>query len=531
MRYLVSGKEMKEIDRRSIEDFGIPSLVLMERAALETAKEAEKLLGGRETDEPGMKAMSAAETDSQKSVRGTVCSVCGFGNNGADGVAAARMLFLRGFYVSILLPAADGHMSSEMKIQLEIAKKLGIPVYTLDEFIPGVCSVIIDAVFGIGLTRPVEGAYADLIAFMMEQKEEHGAKIVSVDMPSGISSETGAVLGCAADADVTVTFGEMKLGQALFPGRTACKRLVVADIGFVPEKKETAETHILAHTKSDLKRIPKRRAYSHKGTYGKILVIAGSKNMAGAAYFTAKAAYRTGAGLVKVLTVEENRPVIQEKLPEAILSTYDTGWASQAPEEFKEYIKGQTEWADVIVLGPGLGTEENGRVLVETVLADAYVPIVLDADAINLAAGYPYLKKYFTENIILTPHLSECARLTEKSVDEIREDLIAAAKRISEQYGVTCVLKDAATVTARKDGKIFVNLSGSPAMAKGGSGDVLCGVIAGLLGLGLEECEAASLGVYVHGLAGEKAAEKYGVHSVLAGELADQIGEVINETV
>lgn len=537
MRYLVSGKEMKEIDRRSIGEFGIPSLVLMERAALAVSREAERLLscGGVTEPEAGieqeMKELPKNKMERRMSARGIVWSVCGFGNNGADGVAAARMLFLRGYLVSILLPAASGHMSGEMEIQLDIAKKLGIPVYTLDEFIPGVCDLIIDAVFGIGLTRPVEGVYAELIRFMMSQKEEHGAKIVSVDIPSGINSETGAVLGCAVDADATVTFGEMKLGQVLFPGREACGRLKVADIGFVPEKIETAETHALAHTKGDLRRIPKRLAYSHKGTYGKILVIAGSKNMAGAACFAAKAAYRTGAGLVKVLTVEENRLVIQEKLPEAILSTYDSEWASQDPEGFKEYIQLQTEWADAIVLGPGIGTDECSRGLVETVLGNAYVPIILDADAINLAARYPYLKNYFTENIILTPHLLECARLTGKSVDDIRGNLIAAAKEISEQYSVTCVLKDAATVTARKDGKIFVNTSGSPAMAKGGSGDVLCGVIAGLLGLGLEESEAASLGVYIHGLAGERAAEKYGVHSVLAGELADQIGEVINETV
>ena len=532
MRYLVSGKEMKAIDMRSIEEYGIPSLVLMERAALEVARVTEAILGAARTAECDERNEKLEFLGNLRKLQGkNVWSVCGLGNNGADGVAAARMLFLHGFSVSIILPAVEGHMSPEMETQLNIAKKLGIPTHTADEFILGVCDVVIDAVFGIGLTRPVEGAYADLIDMMMTQKWDFGAKIVAVDIPSGISSETGAVMGCAVEADITVTFGEKKLGQALFPGREMCGDLIVADIGFVPEDKETAEKHVLAHTKEDLKRIPKRKSYSHKGTYGKILVIAGSPNMAGAAYFAAKAAYRTGAGLVKVMTAEENRLIIQEKLPEVILSTYSTEWAEQDSEEFKEYNKKQMEWADVIVLGPGIGTEEYARTMVETVLGDAYVPIILDADAINLAARYPYLKNYFTENIILTPHLSECGRLIEKSVDEIREDLIGTAKDISDQYGVTCVLKDAATVIARKDGKVFVNTSGTPAMAKGGSGDVLCGVIAGFLALGMDECEAASLGVYVHGLAGEAAERKYGVHSVLAGELADCIGEVINETV
>ena len=219
------------------------------------------------------------------------------------------------------------------------------------------------------------------------------------------------------------------------------------------------------------------------------------------------------------------------RLPEAVLSSFDPQWASEEPGEFKEYIRSQTGWADAIVLGPGLGQEEYARTLVEAVLSDAYVPIVMDADAVNLAARYPYLKGYFTENIILTPHVLEFSRLTEKPVEEIKEDPLAAAREFSDQYGVTCVLKDAATVTARKDGKLFINLSGSPAMAKGGSGDVLTGVIAGLLAMGMDDCEAASLGVYVHGLAGEAAEKKYGVHSVLAGELAGCIGEVVNGNV
>lgn len=513
LRYLVNGREMKAIDRRTIETFGIPSLVLMERAALAVVSEAERLL---------------REKSNEGALTGQVWAVCGTGNNGADGVAAARMLKLHGVSVSIILPDGNPRMSREMEIQLEIARKLEIPVYTAGDFVPGGCDVIVDAVFGIGLTRPVEGTFAALIALIGEQKN---AKVVSVDIPSGINSETGAVMGCAVQADVTVTFGEMKLGHALFPGRGYSGKLVVADIGFVPEENEAAERHVLAHTGEDLRLIPERRPYSHKGNYGKILIAAGSKNMAGAAIFSAKAAYRTGAGLVKVMTVEENRVIIQEKLPEAILSTYDPEQASQEAKEFQEYIRTQMEWADVIVLGPGIGTEEASRILVETILENAYVPIILDADGINLSARYPYLKKYFTENIILTPHAAEFSRISERAVDEIRENPVEAAREFSEKYGLTCILKDAATVTARKDGKLFVNVSGTPAMAKGGSGDVLCGVIAGFLGLGMEECDAASLGVYVHGLAGECAAKKYGVHSVLAGELLDCIGEVIHERI
>ena len=531
MKDLLNAAEMKAVDQRSIEEYGIPSLVLMERAALEVVKRAGELL------EPGLSGNEALEYGPgrerllKERKRKTVWAVCGFGNNGADGAAAARMLTLQGFSSVILLPSQEGKRSRELEVQLSVAEKLGIPILTLGDPLPEACDLILDAVFGIGLPRPVEGVYKELIGLMEEKRQRELVPVAAVDMPSGISSDTGAVMGCAVKADVTVTFGMRKVGQALFPGREYCGRLFVEDVGFVPEDPEQAGEHVHAHGPEDLMEIPRRRADSHKGTYGKILVIAGAKNMAGAAYFSALAAYRTGAGLVKIMTVEENRSVIQERLPEAVLSSFDPQWASEEPGEFKEYIRSQTGWADAIVLGPGLGQEEYARTLVEAVLSDAYVPIVMDADAVNLAARYPYLKGYFTETIILTPHVLEFSRLTEKPVEEIKEDPLAAAREFSDQYGVTCVLKDAATVTARKDGKLFVNLSGSPAMAKGGSGDVLTGVIAGLLAMGMDDCEAASLGVYVHGLAGEAAEKKYGVHSVLAGELAGCIGEVVNGNV
>ncbi len=507
MKYLVSGAEMKEIDRHTIEDIGIPSMVLMERAAYAVACEAEKVLAKRGGN--------------------AVIAVCGFGNNGADGIAAARMLHLKGMSVTILLADAQGRQSGEFTEQLAIARRLGIPVCTAGDFIPGDCDLVIDAVFGIGLSRPVEGAYADLIAFIGGLRKDKGAAVAAGDIPSGVSSDTGQILGCAVTADVTVTFGRQKLGQALYPGRAACGRLVVADIGFAPGPEGAGAYRVFSYEPSDCLRIPHRRPYSHKGTWGRVLIAAGSENMAGAAYLSALAAYRCGAGLVKVMTPMENRAAIQELLPEAILAAYDSRRAAEEPERFADYLRGQAEWADVIVLGPGIGTEEYARTMTETILADAYVPIVMDADAINLAAKWPYLKGYFTENIILTPHLAEMSRLCGRTVDEIRSDPLGTAEEFAAQYGLTCVLKDAATVTARKDGKTFINPSGTAAMAKGGSGDVLTGVIAGLIAIGMEECEAASLGVYIHGLAGELAAKRRGTHSVLAGEIAECLGEVL----
>ena len=251
--------------------------------------------------------------------------------------------------------------------------------------------------------------------------------------------------------------------------------------------------------------------------------------MAGASLLSARAAYRMGAGLVKVFTPEENRLIVQEKLPEAILATYDTKVAGKDPENFARKIARETEWADVIVLGPGIGMEDYARCMVENVLKDAYVPIILDADALNLAAEYRELTGYFTENIIVTPHMKEMSRLTGIQIEEMKENPVRTAREFADQYGVVCVLKDAATVIAGRDGKTFVNGSGTPAMAKGGSGDVLTGVIAGLVALGLEESDAAALGVYVHGLAGEAAEKRFGVHGVLAGEIADCLPEVYRD--
>lgn len=527
MRELVSAEEMKAIDRRSIQEFGIPSMVLMERAALEVAREAERIL---------FKMAESGQAENRRKIR--VLSVCGFGNNGADGIAAGRMLFLSGFSVTILLPDIEGRRTPEFQSQLGIAKRLGIPVFTAGEYLkklreekdgPGTaCDLLIDAVFGVGLSRDVEGAYKELLDLAGMAKAD-GAKVVAVDIPSGISSDTGRVLGTAVAADVTVTFGKAKIGQILFPGREYCGRLIVADAGFVPEEKESAERHILSYEKSDLSLVPKRKPDANKGSCGKVLVIAGTDGMAGAAYFSALAAYRCGAGLVKIFTPKENRPVLQERLPEAILACYDAETAAEQEEAFRDKIREQTDWADVIVLGPGIGRREYAGILVETVLSDAYVPIILDADALNIAAADPSLKRYFTDNLIVTPHILEMARLTGRTKEEILSDTIGAAVTFSEQYGLTCVLKDAATVTVQKTGRIFLNASGSPSMAKGGSGDVLCGVIAGLMAIGMDDCEAASLGVYIHGLAGERAALKYGVHGVLAGELADCAGEVLRD--
>ncbi|RGZ00667.1 NAD(P)H-hydrate dehydratase [Clostridium sp. AM58-1XD] len=507
MKYLVSSRQMKEIDRYTIEEIGIPSLVLMERAAMKVAEEAEKL----------------------SNLSDEILSVCGTGNNGADGVAAARMLKQKGYRVSVLLAGNRERGTKELRLQLDIAEKLDVPVMEFGEFLPGKCDILIDAVFGVGLGRPIEGKYKELIEVL---KNLSPKKTIAVDIPSGIHGDSGAVMGCALPADVTVTFGYEKLGTALYPGRDYSGKVIVADIGFPEKSREHIGAAAFAMEKGDLAEIPRRPSYSNKGTFGKVLIVAGAKNMGGAAYLSALAAYRAGAGLVKVLTAEENRLVIQEKLPEAVVITYNTGIIMENPEErnrFSILVERECRQADAVVLGPGLSQAHYVKTVVENVLSFVCSPVILDADGLNTIAEYPELTGYYTENVIITPHLGEMARLTGKTVSEIRENLLETAVNYAGKFGITCVLKDAATVVADKEGKISVNKSGCSAMAKGGSGDVLTGMIAALIAQGMEESAAARMGVYLHGLCGERAAAKAGAYGVLAHEIADEAGNVLKK--
>ncbi|MEY8356157.1 NAD(P)H-hydrate dehydratase [Lachnospiraceae bacterium 54-53] len=504
MRYLVTGGKMKEVDRCTIEETGIPSLVLMERAALAVAEEVLK---------------RADKGD-------RIWVLCGSGNNGADGIAAARMLHLKGYKAEAVLAGRRDKGSPEYLTQVSIAENTGVKMVDFSDFIPGTCDILIDALFGVGLDREILGAYRDVMDAVIRCRPKF---TVAVDIPSGIHSDTGQIMGEAFRADVTVTFGYEKLGTMLYPGKEYSGKVLVADIGFPEAALERLKTPYFTLEPGDEALVPKRPARSHKGDFGKVLVVAGSCGMSGAAYLSALGAYRMGAGLVKILTVEENRAILQTQLPEAIIATYRPADAGGRTEEFAELLGKQCEWASVIVLGPGLGREAYVKNLVEEVLANAYVPIILDADGLGAVASSPELTGYFTENIIVTPHIGEMARLTGSSGEIIRKHPIAAAREYADRFGITCILKDAVTIGALNDQRTYVNSSGNSAMAKAGSGDVLTGILAGLLALGLEAPEAASLGIWLHGRAGDGVRERYGEYSLLARELAEEIHIILQE--
>lgn len=522
MRVLVSGSQMKEIDRYTIQEIGIPSMVLMERAAMAVAGQVE---------------LRCTRAD-------RIWAVCGTGNNGADGIAAARMLHLKGYRVSILLCGDGNRGTPEYRQQLEIAKALTVPVIEYQDFIPGSCDVVIDGMFGVGLGREIEGEYREAIE-MLESR--HAREVIAIDIPSGVHSDTGQIMGIVLKATATVTFGYEKLGTVLYPGKACCGEMIIADIGFPQisyEKSLSGSREIqyrgirfFTYETEDAARRPKRPADANKGTFGKVLVVAGSKNMSGAAYLSALSAYRMGAGLVKILTVEENREILQTQLPEAILETYEprVKWESSCVPEgehsggfdcLDDQIAAACDWASVIVLGPGIGREPYVEQLVKSVFIHAYVPVIIDADGLNAIAAHPELTQYYTENIIITPHMGEMARLTGQSIAKIKENPIGTALDYSSRHGITCVLKDAVTVAAGKEGQVYLNTSGTSAMAKAGSGDVLTGAIAGLLAQGEENWEAAILGVYLHGAAGDRCLERLGPHGLLAGDMTNELGVI-----
>lgn len=498
MRYLVTGEQMKEVDRYTIEEVGIPSLVLMERAALAIVQEV----------------LNQAEKT------GRIWVLCGSGNNGADGVAAGRMLHLKGYDVLIILAGRKDKGSPELLTQVSIAEHTGVPMTEFADFIPGSCDILVDALFGVGLDRDISDVYREIMTAVAGCKPGF---TVAADIPSGIHPNTGKVMGMALKADVTVTFGWEKLGTMVYPGREYSGRVCVADIGFPQDALLRLKPEYFTYEPGDESLVPGRPAYSNKGDFGKVLIAAGSRNMSGAAYLSALAAYRTGAGVVRIFTPEENRVILQTGLPEAIITSYDTREAEYKTEDFKELLKKQCEWASVIVLGPGLGQEAYVKNLVEEVLVNAYAPIVLDADGLGVIAKNPSLTGYFTENIIITPHMGEMARLLGCSVEDLQQRLIPAAREYADRFGITCILKDAVTIGALKDQRTYVNGSGNSSMAKAGSGDVLTGIVAGLLAQGLEESEAAALGIWLHGRAGDAVREKQGDHSLLARELTNMI--------
>ena len=503
---VVDAAGMKEADRVTIEEVGVPSLVLMERAALAVAER--------------VKVYATKES--------RIGVLCGTGNNGGDGVAVARLLAEESYDATVLIKDATKG-TPEFLQQMKIATAGGVPV--CEPWETKGYDIIVDALFGIGLSKPVEGEYGDLL----EQIDRERHIVIAVDIASGVSASDGTVGGAALHANETVTFGAAKWGHLLYPGKEYTGKLTVADIGF-PKAVLTARKQGMWLSRESVDALmPRRPAYSNKGTFGKVAVIAGSKNMAGAAYFAACGAYRTGAGLVKIVTPECNREILQTLLPEAMLATY------AGAEELPVVVEEAVRFADAVVIGPGLGQCAEAELLVSLIRDALYekedTPVsVWDADALNIltkkmdeealmteSERLGFLDGYLPKNAVLTPHPGELSRLLGVPVKVLTARFLETAKRISSISNLTYVLKDAATLTINNSDCV-VNPTGNNGMATGGSGDILTGIIGALAAGGMDVFTAAAVGVWLHGAAGDAAGKSVGAAPMIARDILQAIG-------
>ena len=537
MRYVLDAASMKNVDSYSINTLGIPSVVLMERAALSVTEAIEsKVKGNIHTD---------------------IICVCGRGNNGADGLAVARQLYLKGYNVDVYI--INSHASTkEFDIQLNIIKNLGIECINSPDF--SKYGVIVDALFGNGLSRERAGEARIVVDTInkcstsvrsqyTQNSDNNGNRlVVAVDIPSGISASTGVVMGSAVNADITVTFGFEKIGHILYPAASYCGKIIRKDIGFAQYPDMTRD--IFTYDYSDISdMLPLRKPDGNKRTFRKALVIAGSRLYGGAAVLSSRAAARIGAGLVRTLTHISNRTAVITGNMECIVDTYDTD------EECGDFVK-NTEtlvdkcicWADVVCIGPGLSMEESAVKLVRSVSAKKNIKKLYDADALNIIAQYKieldgsnddvdyeaggnsgnasYKDDMSDKNVVVTPHIGEMSRLTGLDIAVIKNNPIDTARTYSREHNCVCVLKDARTIVSDGE-RVYINMSGNDGMATGGSGDVLSGIITGLMAQGLTTFEASALGVYIHGCAGDEAALSNGKYSMVAGDIIDNIKNVL----
>ncbi len=489
MKYLVTAEEMRRIDSFTIEEIGIPGLVLMERAAL-TAREA-------------VENYCAEHPDAGK----TVLVMAGVGNNGGDGLALARMLSEAGFYVEIWIVGESAKASEQWRQQKKILEHYAVDFCskpTENEY-----TILVDALFGVGLSREISGVYESAVELFNGLK---GWKI-ALDMPSGVDSDTGRILGkSSVRADETVTFGFSKRGLTLYPGCLSAGRVTIAHIGIPESAFDGVLPGMFTLDESPEELLPKRCPWGNKGTFGKVLLIAGSIGMAGAAVLAAKAAYRAGAGMVRVITPAGNREIIQVSVPEAMVGT---------EEELTLYF----DWADVIAIGPGLGKSAGARRMLAEALSGSSLPLLIDGDGLNLLAENTDIRRSLAEqgragrSIVLTPHVGELARLLGKEIPEIQENVAGCGRDLAMELQTVVAAKDARTFICKEGEPVCVNLSGNSGLAAAGSGDVLAGFIAGLMAQGMSPYRAACVGAYVHGRRAEEAVFIRGEHACMAGDL------------
>ncbi len=507
---IATSEEMKQLDRAAQTRFGVSSLILMENAGVQSVRYIEERYGNLK--------------DKNTAV------VCGKGNNGGDGLVIARHLSNKGAYVTVYLLSSAKEISKDSKTNLEIIKKMGIPVYTSAPNIQSglkKADIIVDAIFGTGLKKDISGIYAKAITLINRSKKP----VIAVDIPSGIDSDNGQIKGCAVRADLTVTFCLPKIGHLAYPGAEYSGSLKIADIS-IPKSlvdEGSVKTHLI--TKDAVSEIlPKRRPDAHKGEFGHLFILAGSPGLTGAAVMAGFSALRIGTGLVTLGVPEGLNHIFETKITEAMTLPLSQTNEQTINPAAKNKILNFLKKTDAAAIGPGLSQNRETAQLIRELIREIKMPMVIDADGINALAGHADILRKTKAQIIITPHPGELSRLINITADDINRDRIAIARKASQQYNIIVVLKGANTVIAEPDGNVYINNTGNPGMASGGTGDVLTGMIAGLICQKVSPINAAIAGVFLHGLAGDITARQKGETGLIAGDMIKKIPEAIENT-
>jgi len=507
---------MAKCDQETIEA-GCPEILLMEAAAYGTARLAVEIIE-KEFE-------SKAEAELKLSI------LVGKGNNGGDGLAAARILKNWGYQPEIILSTAAKDLKGVNSKNYELALLNGVKDYQFNdlkenEFLNLIknSDLIIDALLGTGIKGELRGSVKKIIT-QINQKLKKKPLTLAVDIPSGIIGENGRIAGETLKADYTATMAAYKRGLLLYPGRDYSGQIRIINIGIQPETITQNGDRLKAFgEQAAANLIPKRKNNGHKGSFGKVAVIAGSKGMTGAPLLSTKAALRSGAGLVYLLTAAEIEARTSVQLEEVVGVPLSSKEGIISADSFAE-IRQFSEKVDLIAAGPGLGKSSEITDLMEKILKNLELPLILDADAVNSIKNLKLLKNYKGE-LILTPHPGEMANLTGMSIQEINNNRIEVARDFAAEYRVNLILKGAATITAASDGRAYINTSGCNGMATAGSGDVLTGIVAALLAQGMSSFESAALAVYLHGKAGEFAAAEKSNYALIASDIIDNLSKV-----
>ena len=514
---VVTAAEMRQIDQDTIEGIGIPGIVLMETA--------------------GSAIVRAIERHYPTCQR--IGIFAGKGNNGGDGIVIARQLAHVGRDVHLFLVSPEDSFTGEAQTNLQIAKNLGLRI---EEILTGFygtgtvpttlasCELLIDAILGTGL----RGTVRDPITTIINAINRLPTPILSVDLPSGLDADTGHPLGTCIQADRTVTIGLPKRGVLMHPGAELTGKLEVVDIGFPEQVVDAQNIKVNWTTAAQASQwMPSRPPFSHKGSYGRVLIVAGSTGMTGAAALASEAALRAGAGLVTLAIPKHLNPILEGLLPEVMtLPLPETDAGSLAVSATSTILEFAVKTKSVLAIGPGLSQHPETVSFVHQLIRENReqgldLRMVIDADGLNALAQAKETLSLLNSDTVLTPHPGEMARLTNTSVPVLEKDRISTAQQFASKYSVTLVFKGAPTVTSDPNGNLWVNSTGNPGMATGGMGDVLTGIISGLMAQGIPSESAATLGVYLHGLAGDTVAERSGMHGLIASDVLKAVPQAI----